>query len=500
MFMEKIAGHPYRSWGLAALTVLAFGLSAVALVRWQRTRAPLRLRVSSGIAGGERSETLVKMVVIAAQQGVTLVPLRTTGSPEAIALVNSGDLDLATVQGGIDFSSYPNIRQVTSLQVLPLHLLVKEEIGDEVTTHLGALRGKVVNLGAGEGSGTYVLAREVLAFAGLRPGAPGQPGDYQATALTGPQLAAQKDRARLPDAIFVVAPLPTPFVRSLVEQHYRLIPLLFRDAFALEALADPLPVPQELHHSPGEHPGPSTRQQSQGPSGHPVILREHVIDTVIPAFTYRADPGTPSAPLHTLGTKALMIANRHVESEAVCRVLEFLFGTRYAKISQPPLDVHRLEEVPGIPWHAGAVAYLERSKPIFTGEFVTQLINLLSIAGPVCGGALFLWQWFRQRSRLRSEQSFEAYLDKVSVLEQAALRREHDSPLDTAEAARLWDELGRLKAEAVGKFARGEIEGEAMLTSFLTHVNDARAHLGHLIDRAQRQGGPGRSSDPVLRP
>jgi TRAP-type uncharacterized transport system substrate-binding protein len=473
----SVPRFPRRGWGLAALAFLAFALAAVMLVRGWKISSAVRLKISSGVSEGQRSETLAAFVGLAAPHGIMLEPVPTTGSADAIARVNEGTLDLAAVHGGIDFSAYPNARLITSLQILPLHLLVKEELAAEVTTHLGALRGKVVNLGAGPGTETYWLARDVLEFAGLDLGVAGEPDDYRATTLTAAQLAALRNRERLPDAIFLIAPLPSPLVRQLVERHrYHLVPLLFRDAFALGAIAEPMPAPARVHERPAE--------------GHPTLLREYILDTMIPAFAYQADPGVPPAPLHTLGVKALLVANRRVEPDVIGRVLDVLLQTRYAKIIQPPLDLHRLEEVPEIPWHRGSEEYLERSKPVLTGEFVSELGNLVGVAGPVFGGLLFLWQSFRQRSRFQSEQGFEAYIAKVSALEQTALasQRKVDGRCDPTELARLWCELGTLKAEALDRFARGEMSGEAMLTSFLTHVNDARAHLTHLIDRAHDSG------------
>src|SRR5262249_30054843 len=139
------------------------------------------------------------------------------------------------------------------------------------------------------------------------------------------------------------------------EQRYRLIPLDFRDAFALAVLAESV---AQSEHRPEAESG-----------AHKEILREHIVDTVIPAFTYQADPGVPAVPLHTLGMTALLIANRDVDPDVVGRILDALYSTRYAKIVHPRLDIRRLEEIPEVPWHPGASAYLARSKPILTGEF-----------------------------------------------------------------------------------------------------------------------------------
>jgi TRAP-type uncharacterized transport system substrate-binding protein len=478
MIVSKIARHPYRGLGLATLALLAFALALLAFVRWQHESAPARLTISAGIFEGQSSEALEKFVRLAAPYHLDLRPVETSSSLDAIAQVDAGALDLAVVHGGSDFARDRNIRQVTSLQVLPLHLMVKDEIADAVASHLGALRGKVVDLGGGPETGTHRLAREILAFVGLHPGTGEQPGDYTVSTRPPLQLIAEPDRARLPDAVFLIAPLPSSVVRQLVvQQRYRLIPLPFRDAFALGAINDP--------------DGQSSPASKAGTEAKRTILKEHIVDAVIPAFTYQADPGVPPAPLHTVGVTALLIANRRVDPEVVGRVLEALYQTRYAKIVHPPLDLHRLEEIPEVPWHPGASAHLARSKPILTGEFFSKLVDVTSIAGPICGGLLFLWQSLRQRSRLHREQSFEVYIARVSELERAALEleRTQSAPLDPATLDRLWHELGQLKDEALTRFARGEMATEAMLTSFLTHVNDARAHLAHLIGRSRGDVG-----------
>jgi hypothetical protein len=106
---------------------------------------------------------------------------------------------------------------------------------------------------------------------------------------------------------------------------------------------------------------------------------------------------------------------------------------------------------------------------------------------------LCFWQWVRQRSRAHRERSFEGYIARVSALERAALALEQTDRLDPAALADLQRSLAQLKDEALSRFARGELNGEAMMTSFLTHVNDARAYLANLIERAPAvREGPGR--------
>ena len=53
--------------------------------------------------------------------------------------------------------------------------------------------------------------------------------------------------------------------------------------------------------------------------------------------------------------------------------------------------------------------------------------------------------------------------------------------LELKELIRLQLEVSRLKAEAIQRFADGELEGEELVSGFITHVNDARDYLTRLI-------------------
>ncbi len=50
--------------------------------------------------------------------------------------------------------------------------------------------------------------------------------------------------------------------------------------------------------------------------------------------------------------------------------------------------------------------------------------------------------------------------------------------------------LGRLKTEALHRFTEGRLEGEALLSSFLAQVNDARSYLTRLILHHRGSRGP----------
>jgi TRAP-type uncharacterized transport system substrate-binding protein len=466
--LRKIA----RDWTVAILGVVGLGLAALA---WSRepSRRPIALAMSAGRPEGARQRIAEILAREAGRRGVRVQWQPTAGSEQALDQVDAGRLDAALVQGGLDPGGRRNVRQVAALHVEPLHLLVKEEIFAEVARNLAALRGKTINLSE-FGSGTHCLASEVLAFAGLEAAR----GDYRATTLGYAELGRQADRARLPDAVFMVSTLPLGVARELVTRHrYRLVALPFASAFALGALEQD-PAPARAGRWPER------------------VERQHVCDATIPAFTYRVEPGVPAEEIHTLGTRLLLVAHKDVPVEAIGRLLETAFDAPFARASHAGLDPKVLELPPELPWHDGTIAYLRRTKPLIAGDFVDLLEKELSIGGAVLGGGFFLVQWLRRRYRARRDRGFEAYILKVADVERRAMALELAATLDLPALLLLQKDLARLKAEALEKFADGELEGEELMSGFLTHVSDTRDYLTRLIlhqrdnleEEAQLQG------------
>ena len=53
--------------------------------------------------------------------------------------------------------------------------------------------------------------------------------------------------------------------------------------------------------------------------------------------------------------------------------------------------------------------------------------------------------------------------------------------LDLAALVLLQEDLTRIKGEALERFADGHLDGEVLMSGFLTHASDARDFLGRLI-------------------
>ena len=227
--------------------------------------------MTAGQEGGTRHRIAQALRREAAHRRIAIELQAMAGSEAALQAVDSGWVDAALIQGGLDMIDHPGLRQVAVLHVEPLHLLVKEEIYRAVARNLAGLRGKVVNLGE-RGSGTYLLATEVMAFSGLRSEI-----DYTESTHSYADLERETDGSRLPDAVFSVSTLPSPIARHLVStHHYRLMSLPFREAFVLGALdhyhdAPPPGRSSDPHRPPARlrrhDPGLRLRDRARGPAG-----------------------------------------------------------------------------------------------------------------------------------------------------------------------------------------------------------------------------------------
>jgi TRAP-type uncharacterized transport system substrate-binding protein len=438
--------------GVAALSIAAF---------YALYKPPVRtvaLRLTAGRAEGTRHRIAQALQRAAEKRRVEIELHETAGSAEALRAVASAQVDLAFVQGGLTMEDHPGLRQVAVLNVEPLHLLVKPEIYHAVTHSLRELRGKVVNVSE-PGSGTYLLATEVMEFLRLRAGS-----DYTATTLTYDELVGETDRARLPDAVFSVSTLPSPIARHLVSEHdFRLVSLPLRDAFALGVLDTYLSPPDPLGERPTQ------------------IDRRHVHDATIPAFAYGIEPGVPPELIHTLGTRLLLIAREEMAPTKIRRLLEVVFNPPFSQALESPLDVKLLESPPELPWHDGTIDYVRRNPPLIVGDVIDLVEKELSILGVLAGGLFCLSQWLRRRYRWRRERGFEAYILQIAQVERLALALSRAPTLDLAALLQLQDDVTRIKGEALERFAEGKLEGEELMSGFLAHASDARVFLLRLI-------------------
>src|SRR5262249_43568608 len=109
------------------VAVAALGL-AIFLYFYSPGHKHYRLRATAGNAIGMRHRLATILRNEMTRRALTLDLEPSTGSSEALDWVNSRKVDVALVQGGLTDAGRPNVRQVATLHIEPMHLLVKKEL------------------------------------------------------------------------------------------------------------------------------------------------------------------------------------------------------------------------------------------------------------------------------------------------------------------------------------------------------------------------------------
>lgn len=445
--------HWQRSRGWTALALgLAALAAAAAVALFSQRDAPVRFTLTAGVADTTRTHVAEALIEAAQSHGADARLVTVPGAGDEVAQVDDGAIDFALISGAYHLGPHEHVREVGALYLEALHLVVKAEIADAVTANLGTLRGHSIDLGP-RTSETEELARMVLAFTQLQ--------DLKTTNLEYDELRARLDagdQSALPDAVFQLAIVPSRLVLPLVRRGaYRLVPLPFADAMRLSALAgDVITRGSELDW-------------------------QYITEATVPAFTYATRPPVPPAPLLTVGSRLLLVANESVPDATVAMVLDAALRSRFARIADPPLDPSVLRLPPRIRHHPGTVAYLQRDQPLITADSVGTMSNFLSILGALVGGALFLFQWRRQRTAARREELFGSYVMRVAAIERRVAALELAATLDLQQLIALQHEVLQVKTEALERFADGDLGGQTMLSDLLAPIDGARDHIGELL-------------------
>lgn len=463
---------------VAALVLLTW---AVATHLLRATRAPEN-SVTLTAGAFDTTRATVAGMLAHAVKGVDVRVVETTDTDDALDRVDRGSIDFVLVSGAFRLGHRPNLREITPLYIEALHLLVKPEIATRPDWSLRDLEGRTVDLGPID-TETAGLATAVMDFADLAPGDSTKPGTFVARNYEISDLEAmiqRNDPSALPDAVFHLATVPSTIATKLVHEGYRLVPLPFADAFRLEALI--------------------SNRRVDGAASE--IDHQFTHDTVIPAYTYLAEPAVPAADLHTLGTRLLLVSGKQVRGSTVERLLDAAFTSRFARVGDPPLDPALLHLPPQIEQHEGALRYMHRGEPLITNESADQLSTTYSVVSALAGSALLVWQWLRRRRDDDREQVFGNYILRIASMEQRTAELELSASIDVERLIALQKELLQLKSEALERFAAGDLGDHTTLSSLLNLVNAAADHIGDLMlhcrdnleEKAQAEG---RSAEAV---
>ena len=450
---------------MVSLSFLIFG---VLVFTSSRKTTKYELSISAGSPNGLRARFIELLgdnfddqkrsdsVTGAVELSFLSVP--TSGSIDSLEKVNAGQLDLAFVQGGLPTKRYPEVRQVASMHLEALHLLVKPSLVEQCREHLFALRGRSIATSP-KGSGTHLLSIQVLRFVGIGDDDYVERNDRYVDLM---EIAERSDDgSELPDAVFIVSSLPSPVAATLISKHgYRLISLPIAEPLRRAWLTDQIGTIIEKEVALG--------------------LRR-VQQCEIPQMIYQIDPPRPDRSIETVGTRLNLVAGPNVPEKVITALSKSVYETEIARVTDQRIHWEDLNEFSEFPLHKGTQKYLAAKQPIATGRVIEVTEQLVGIVGALLGTLLFIWQWLRRMRSRRRDGEFVVYIDRVIKIENEALSYEDDAEVPIERMQEMQEELSRLKSDLITRFRDGYLEGTEMLSSFLKHANDTSELISRII-------------------
>lgn len=406
---------------VGVVLVAAF-VAAAGWFVWDLLPRRHNLTITGGEITGNRHFLAKVLQEVAADEGVDLRIVPTRGSIQALEMLESGELDLALSQGGLE-PGFDDVLHVATLAPELIHFIVKPGIA---TVH--DLRGKVINLG-GRSGGTRVVAQSILRSSGLEDGV-----DYVETNFGNDRLITMRAE-QLPDVVVNVSFQPSFIADFLVkERGYHLLEIPFPGSLALRM--------------------------------------GWVADATVLAYTYGIDPPVPERDIKTVGVNLHLLANADVPPRAVQAVLEALYSPAVASRTRIVLDEADIALPSGFPLSPGTLAFAARKDPLLSGELMEQLKAAAGLAFSMASGLLIAVRWFRGKP-IREE--FDDALIKSRIAEIAALERQLIAGQADREA--IDRQLAALRLDVLERLGGLRLQDPSLVATLLAAESGARARL-----------------------
>jgi TRAP-type uncharacterized transport system substrate-binding protein len=411
-------------FALLALGSLAAGAG---LWYWLERTAEQSLRLGAGTELRYK-DGLTDILCDEAQKKHLTINVQWTHQPaEAVQKVSNHELDAAIIPAGLSIKA-DYIRQVTWMDPQIVHLFVKPNVA--AADGLAGLRGRIIFMGQ-EGTGVRCVADEILKFAGLTAGKDFivDPRAYTAIMKAPPEA--------MPDAVFNLSPLPSPWGEKLVRQYgYQLMELPMGEALALRT--------------------PCCE------------------DAVIPIDTYGATPAAPPRLIHTIGVRGMMIAHRDVSSLAIERLLEVLFVSDFARRANlKKMDPALIQRASDYRFHVGSLAYIHRADPL---QLASKIPGFIGSVLSVFSAILLSWQWIR-----RKKVDVGQYQQQCTNLDLDAQRAACQGEFGEVELSACLTALAKLKAEVLELYHQQFMNGDKAVADLIARIEGLQHLLPSLV-------------------
>lgn len=428
-YLNKLQQNKRLRTVLAALIVVAL-LGLMAKFAYDMMPRQYTLTITGGDILSQRHMIAKVLEEEAAKQGIALVIRPVSGSVQALEQVNSGKLDLAFIQGGLNLR-LEHVVHVSTLSTETLHLLVKPDIKD-----IHGLRGKVVNMGSKSG-GTRVVANKVMKFIGLQENV-----DYAETNQSVEEVLTLHAR-KLPDAMFVVSTAPSYVVDSMVKKNgYRLLEIPFPEALSL---------------------------REGWVNGEKVL-----------AYTYNSNPPEPARDLKSLGVNMHLVANDKVDTRAISKLLEVLYSPQVASKLRMRFDESRVTIPSGFALSPATEKFLQRNETFFSAKAIENIQKGFGLAMTLLTLCLMMVKWF-SGSGLDDNGSFKAYIKQVGEIEDEVARLRQQPKFDAVRLQELMEKLTQIRTEAMRRYPTAKLTDATIMDKVIHSTAGARAHIAALL-------------------
>ena len=432
-YLNKLQQNQKLRKALAILIVAAL-LGMMGKFAYDMMPRQYTLTITGGDILSQRHMVAKVLEEEAAKEGITLVIRPVPGSIQALEAVNSGKLDLAFIQGGLNLR-LDQVEHVATLSTEALHLIARPAIKD-----IRELRGKVVNMGSKTG-GTRIVANKVMKFVGLQENV-----DYAETNQSVEEILSMHP-SKLPDAMFVVSTAPSYVVDSMVKkQGYHLLEIPFPEALSL---------------------------REGWVSGEKIL-----------AYTYKSDPPEPAKDLKSVGVNMHLVSNRNVDSRAIAKLLEILYSPQVSSKLRMRLDESRVTIPSGFPISAATEKFLKRNESVFSAKTIENVQKGFGLAMTLLTLCLMMVKWF-SGTGLDDNGSFKAYIKQIAGIEEEAARIQQSGNADIARLQDLMEQVTQIRVEAMTRYPTAKLTDTTIMDKVLCSSEGARKHIASNITKAR---------------
>lgn len=390
-----------RVYGLILLLV-AVGFYIT--VQYMAPLPPRSLKLATGLPGGVYAAIGDLYRQALAQEGVTVELVSTEGTVANLALLAdpASQVDAALIQGGVgDAASSPHLRDLGSLFFEPVWVFTRES---SRVRRLTDLAGQRIAIGQA-GSGTQVVARQLLSVSGVGP------DDADLVEIGGDEAAAQLEAGDL-DAAFFVSARISPLLSRLAADH----DLVLMDFNRASAFRHALPFLSAV---------------------------------TLPAGTIDLPRDLPRADVTMVAPAAQLVVRDDLHPALVHLLLEAM-----ARIHRPRQDFAPEGRFPAaslvdFPLHDDAARFLEKGPSFFyrylpfwvavwADRLLILLVPIVTLMIPLFRLGPPLYRWQVQRKLYRRYR-------RLRLIEAAVHKEGSDREALRAELDGLQDELSRMK-------------------------------------------------------